>query len=220
VYEKHPADIVVGRVLLWWQALQPPDWMSERVESLLSGFDIGDEIKEIGLGGVGANFSFHRRVIDTIGQFRPGLDRIGTRLLGGGEIDFMMRAFSHGLRSFYSPQATVKHWVAPQRLTEDYIRGVAFGIAQGAVFMKPKFGLAQIARALLGHFLLICRNWPAERWAALRRNEKRRIDRLILRRLGQGGFVAALERIFGRSPVNLMPEAPKRVDGVPSIPSS
>ena len=146
VYDSEPADIVGGRVLLWWDAVSPPTWMCKDFETMLSGSDHGEDVFEVPSKGMfcmlGANFSFSRETLAKVGSFRPGLDRTGKSLLAGGETEFLLRAREAGLRMFYAPRACVKHWVAPHRIESKYLHRLAFDAGRTGVFLtqpKPKW---------------------------------------------------------------------------------
>jgi GT2 family glycosyltransferase len=138
VYREYPADLVGGRVHLWWEAVQPPPWMFPGLEIMLSGFDLGDEVKELREPiAISANMAIHRRAVDRIGGFPPDLDRRGKCLMGGGETDLQQRAMSAGFRLFYAPGPWVKHWVAPHRLGRPYLHRLAFDFGRTAALMRP-----------------------------------------------------------------------------------
>jgi succinoglycan biosynthesis protein ExoM len=57
-----------------------------------------------------------KSVFDAVGAFDVN------RLCGGSDSDFFLRARSGGMELYYTPHAIVRHRVAPNRLTEEYIR--------------------------------------------------------------------------------------------------
>ena len=195
-YDRHGADLVGGRIDLWWEAVPRPDWLPKMADSLLSGNDLGDEVQVLSgsTGMVGANFSFRRAVYDHIGGFRPGLDRVGTQLLGGGETDFAQRALAAGFRAVYSPAARLKHWVAPERLTAAYLTGVARGNGTSRVLMKPALPTAAAARTLAGHAWLAVSNGLAIPWATLRGDRRAQLVRRCRCAVGRGGLRGVVQR--------------------------
>ena len=203
VYETRPAQLVGGKVTLWWQAVQRPQWMSDEVEELLTRMDHGGEVKELtgAHEAVGANFSFRREVYDALGGFTPGLDRTGKTLLAAGEFDFITRALAKGFRMFYAPGAALRHWVAPHRVGDAYLGGVAYGNGMSQVFMKPRFGPKEVARQVAGRSWLIARYGLPEAWAALRGDRREMMRNRVFRKTGTGGLAATVKRLAGRSPV-------------------
>ena len=71
---------------------------------------------------IGANMSFRRSTLATIGPFSHGIGRIGTRPLGGEETELAIRArrASDGGRIVYEPLARVNHRVPAARGTARY----------------------------------------------------------------------------------------------------
>lgn len=152
-FEQRPeADIVAGKLILCWDAVKRPDWMTSRSEYLLSCIDYGEEILELHRGGqaVTANFAMRRRVVDTIGKFSIGLGRTGDAVLAGEDTDFFARALRAGFRMFYTPAAGARHWVAPHRITSQYLGSAAYGNGLARPFLYPEFslgfGLLQLAK--------------------------------------------------------------------------
>jgi glycosyltransferase involved in cell wall biosynthesis len=208
VYRSCPADMVGGRVYLWWEAVQPPPWMSDIVEDRISSNDQGDAVREYDGGklAIGANISFRRKVFETVGLFRHGLDRTGTSLLGGGETELVDRAVKAGLRMFYAPKAVVKHWVAPERIESKYLSRVSFGAGQTAIFRLPRFGAPDVMYHLAGRTSRLVRHGLLELWAAARGDRKTAIANRMHRVQAMGGFAGIWQRLRGRSPV--IPDEP------------
>jgi GT2 family glycosyltransferase len=206
-YRETDADIVGGRVELWWEAVRRPDWIGPEMDFVLSGTAPGDATVELHrpMGIIGANFTLRRRVVERIGGFAQGVDRRGGELLGGGEIEFLYRALGAGFRAAYAPRALVKHWVAPDRIEPDYLTRVAYNIGMGNVYIKPSFGPAQVARQFLGRPYLIVRHGAGELFARARGDRRGWIHHRAARMVGQGGLVATVRRLSGRSPRGAAP---------------
>ena len=203
VYDERPADLVGGRVELWWEAVERPAWVTPTVEGLLSRKSNGPVVKELhsGSDAIGANMSFRRSVYNAVGGFREGLDRTGRVLLGGGETDFMDRAVRAGLRLFYAPDCVVKHWVAPHRVGDKYLTDVSYQLGRSQVFAKDRFGPGPIVRCLAGRAGMVAGHGAGELWAKVRGDEAARVRHRLRRRIGAGGLAAAAQRLAGRSPV-------------------
>lgn len=194
VTAEHKADYLGGHVELWWEAVERPAWLTQDMEWMLSNNEGGPEPYRLAaVGGlVGANFAVRRMVFDRIGLFRPDLDRVGGRLLGGGESEFVQRAVAAGFAGYYAPRMSVKHWVAPHRLSEAYLTGVSAGYGAARVRMKPTWGLGTAARSLLGHLYLVV--WHG--LAALVGGPGA-IRQSCLGAAGRGGLTAAWLRTVG-----------------------
>lgn len=149
MYQNPAVAMVAGRAELWWEAVARPMWLTPLMEMALSGLDLGPVPFEMGSpDAVGANFSFRRTVFTDVGPFRIDLDRVGKQLLGGGETYFIREARKRGHKLFYSPNASVKHWVAPHRIEAAYLEGVTFGSSYANVIMKERYGPMDAARSI------------------------------------------------------------------------
>jgi glycosyltransferase involved in cell wall biosynthesis len=196
IYHNEHVDLVQGKVTLWFNTVTRPSWMTDSIAGLLSYTDFGSEITELTSFGsvVGANLSFRRHVWERLGGFASGLDRTGSRLIGGGDVEFVQRASRNGMRVFYSPRAAVRHRVAPHRVKLDYLCAVASGNAESRVFIRPSLSLARICRSIVGNVYLLalhaCLCWLSE----LRRDEAAKMWHHILIASAFGG----LRGIFGR----------------------
>ena len=201
VYEGYPADLVGGRVELLWEAVERPAWFAPRHEKLLARKDHGAAVVELHRRGdvVGANMSFRREVFDALGGFRPGLDRSGSNLLGGGDIEFTQRALQRGFRVFYAPRAVVWHWVSPDRITGRYLAATAYGQGEARVYIDPKPSAWRAVRAAASGAVLFSNNVFAGWWHALRRDRRGVMDARVRRSFGRGKVAASL-RYLARRP--------------------
>lgn len=200
VAEKHAADFLGGHVELWWEAVERPAWLTRDMEWMLSNNEGGSDVYRLGPTGglVGANFAVRRAVVDKVGPFRPDLDRVGDRLLGGGESEFVQRAVRAGFAGYYAPGMSVKHWVAPHRVSPAYLTGVSAGYGYARVLMKPDWGPRAAARAVLGHLYLAARHGLAGLAGG-----PSAIGHRCLAAAGRAGLSAAVRRAAtGRSPVS------------------
>ena len=98
-YQSSNADIVGGKVKLWWEELERPIWMSQFTEALLSHKDNGNEVKELkhAYEIVGANFSFHKRILEKVAPFNTSLGRNASSLLAGEEKRLHLTSFGSWL---------------------------------------------------------------------------------------------------------------------------
>jgi glycosyltransferase involved in cell wall biosynthesis len=205
MYRDPRAAMVAGRVELWWEAVRRPSWLTPLMEMSLSSLELGDRPFEMKRpDAVGANFSFRRSVYDEVGPFRTDLDRVGNQLLGGGETYFIREAQKRGHALFYSPDARVKHWVAPHRVDAAYLAGTTFGSSYANVIMKERYGLADATRSVLlgtGRMLAFL---PVKLWANLTGNAGLRIHAATRQAAGRGQILGALARLRN-GPLNPQP---------------
>lgn len=199
VYQDYPADLLGGKIELWWAAVDPPSWVGPSIESLLSVNDSGPQIKEV-LGPerlIGANFSFRRRIFETVGAFREDLGRIGQGLMAAEESEFVSRALKAGFRAFYTPEASVKHWVAPHRISIPYLYHLAKGKGASRVLAKPRWGIYVAARAFVGHSYLVLRHGTSAGVCRVLGREKQMVWHLMKLAAGVGGLQGVWQRVRG-----------------------
>ncbi len=197
-FSQHPADVIGGRVDLWWEEVERPDWLPDSAMGILSSNQLGDAVVELKepWGVIGANFAFTRRIFDLVGGFRPGLDRVGSGLMGGGESEFVLRVQLAGHRVFYMPEVKVKHWVSAERLSKKYLTGVAYGGGVSRVLMKPSFSYKKFIRSLVGHTWLLIHNNVKLPMAKIRKDQKAILTYQIGASVGRGGLAGLYKRFF------------------------
>ena len=149
LHHSQAADIVASRVLLDWDGGRP-EWLTRRLERILPANDLGDDVFEIRSRGdvLGTSFSFRRRAFERLGGFREDLGRSGSGLMGGEEVDFVQRAISAGMRVFYAPGSVVRHVMASERMTPDYLCAYARGQAMTRIFIDPGMSRSRALRKL------------------------------------------------------------------------
>lgn len=192
--------VVGGRVELWWQAVQRPDWLPKKYEWLLAGHDGGDEVRELdGPHLFGANFSFRREVFDRAGPFRKDLGRKGNSLGTLEESVFMSGAIRAGYRIFYTPHAHVKHWVLPERVNQKWFEKLLYVNARQRVRTYDGINAVRWIKWIVGgsaRFVL----YGILRLALLPFGDR---EPLLLARIGcadgLGTLVGVRDRLLGRS---------------------
>lgn len=190
------ADLFAGRIDLWWEAVERPDWLTPGMAMLLSCLDRGPapiDLAEPDL--VGANFAFTRRAYEQLGPFREDIDRIGSALLGGGETFFAREALRRGMRIRYLPGMFVRHWVAPHRIEPPYLCAVSMGNAISILLMKERYGLPQFARTCAIGLLRIVGHGVLLPLAALSGNRGRAIHHRVRIAIGKGQLIGAWRRL-------------------------
>jgi glycosyltransferase involved in cell wall biosynthesis len=198
-FREYPADLVGGRVELWWRDLERPNWFNEELESVMARKAHGDQVCELQnfSGAVTANLAMRREVFQSVGEFRLDLERRRNRMGSFEDMEFLQRAKAKGFRMFYHPRAEVKHYVDPQRISKEYLSGMPFGTGMTRVFMKEKFGPSVAFRALLGHTYLILRHGSGEIISTLRGDARTGWKHRVHRMVGMGGLQGAVLRLLG-----------------------
>jgi glycosyltransferase involved in cell wall biosynthesis len=198
VYNRYPADIVGGKVDLWWAAVTRPEWLDPDLEGFLSRLDHGDEVIELFAPKsiVGANFSLRRKILAATGPFRADLGRVGTNLMSTEDTEFCDRAIEQGARMFYAPSMHLKHWVAPQRVTVEYLMGVSRGFTKGRLQAKPHFGPKQFLRSFFGNIYRVARYETTRWYARLRSDRMLEVASLVRRAGAEAGIATAVRRVL------------------------
>jgi GT2 family glycosyltransferase len=197
VYDAYPADIVGGPVSLWWGAVERPDWFDPQLDSHLGYLNWGDQVIEMFHPKkriVGANFSFNRAVFDKIGPFRTDLGRVGRGMMATEETEFCDRALRQGARMFYAPRMALKHWVAPQRATLDFLVKAARGSTAGRMRAKDPFGVRQFSWSFFGNAYLMVRYELARWFAKLSGDRRAEVTCTVMRESSAAGAAECLRR--------------------------
>jgi glycosyltransferase involved in cell wall biosynthesis len=116
---------VGGKVDPIWEAPRPL-WLTDRIAHALTIVDWSPEAKVITNldeeWPVGANMAARKQVFEAVGGFEPDLDRIGRRLLSGGDVYFARKAQGLGYRCEYHPAVRVSHRTTASRLQKSWFR--------------------------------------------------------------------------------------------------
>lgn len=152
VYENHGADLVTGRIDLWWEEIAEPDWLTPNMRLGLGQHHMGDRIERLkSADAFAANLSFTRRVYEVAGPFRTDIGRVGTKRMAGEETVFAQRAMDAGLKFFFTPFGIVDHWVPRSSIESDFFERSTNAGAMSLVLTVPKLGVAGYVRhALMG----------------------------------------------------------------------
>lgn len=197
VFQNHSADIVAGKVLLWWEAVEKPKWWTDRLSSLLSTVDFGDEVVVLKQPSqfVGANFAFRAELAENIGNFDTTLGRIGSAMLAGEETDFLERAFHTGYQGRYAPRAEIRHWVPPERIEPRYLISAARGRGYSSILLKPAMSPVAWLRSCAGHTKLMFVDGLLAYVDKILRKPDGGLNHRVRFEVGRGGLTALLGRL-------------------------
>lgn len=149
-FRGHDAAAVGGRAYLLYPAARP-EWISDSDEIFLSKVDLGPNPVQAAPGRLfGLNLAIKRSWLDRVGPFRTDLDRIGTCLLSGGEVELLKRIDRAGGALWYEPRAAVGHRVAPERLTRDWFLKRHYWAARTSIRVAPEPRRRSLWRSLRG----------------------------------------------------------------------
>jgi glycosyltransferase involved in cell wall biosynthesis len=130
--EKRPdAGGFGGRVILDW--VTPPPSYLRSIGWCFAEQDHGDATVEIdNLVGAGMVLS-RKALLDAGWPDRVILqDRVGTKLISGGDVEMVQRVKLAGHRLWYVPGCVLRHRIAPARMTRKHVLTLAHGLGSGA----------------------------------------------------------------------------------------
>jgi glycosyltransferase involved in cell wall biosynthesis len=112
---------VGGEVEAIWEAPRPV-WLSNSMLSLLTILSWGESPKFLQAPQflAGANFAFTKDLLEEVGGFVAGLDRIGNKMLSNGDVMIERAVEKQGFLCYYHPQISVRHHIPATRLTQKW----------------------------------------------------------------------------------------------------
>lgn len=127
-----------------------PKWMSKHLLPLVAALDMGNNIIEFKKRKfpIGANMAYRATVFKKYGLFDVTLGRRGDGLEGGDEKDLIFRIKANE-KVYYVPNVSVDHIIPDKRLSMEYIKGMAIGVATSEIKRLKKEG----AKGVIGKFL-------------------------------------------------------------------
>jgi glycosyltransferase involved in cell wall biosynthesis len=173
--QAHPeAGGIGGRVILDWE-VPPRDYVGP------FGFCFAEQN-----GGdqdcivdnlAGAGMVLRRSALVESGWLdRPLLaDRVGKRLISGGDAEMAQRVHAAGYSLWFTPGAVLRHRIPPSRTTRQYLFRINFALGKSEALVSA---------------LMWPRNW--ESWHAMTKVRRRRWRQIVVR-----GFFDALRRRLG-----------------------
>ncbi len=134
-FGKQDVQLVGGKCLPMWEG-RPPDWVEalwiRRRDAVMLPYysivDLGDRGMPMDPNYIwGLNFSIRKRALYDLGGFHPDcVPPAYQRYQGDGETGLTVKARARGFKAYYSPGAALRHVVARQRLTYDYMESRQF----------------------------------------------------------------------------------------------
>ncbi len=132
-FQRWPEATLLGGTISPWFEGTPPRWLQRiwrRVSSAFAIREFGDDVAPLSetnlpYGNWAARTSELRRY-----PYNPHLGRNAGSLLGGEEVDVILRLLSDGAKGYWIPQARVRHLVPKSRQTVDYLRAYFRGLGE------------------------------------------------------------------------------------------
>lgn len=147
---------VGGKTYPIWEGHRP-EWLPDDLLPALSVVDWSEKphfMTELSAEWiVGTNIAFPREVLQALGGFVPGLDRVGTKLLSGGDVFLERQILEAGYPCFYDPQISVGHHIMQSRLQKSWflqrfywqgISDAAMQTLKGKLSPRRRFSLAAL----------------------------------------------------------------------------
>jgi glycosyltransferase involved in cell wall biosynthesis len=140
-----PASIG-GPIYPLWE-IPRPEWITPIMETLFTMLDGGDTPRWFNEDEYpwGANVIYRRDALEEAGGFCEQLGRKGQSLLSGEETLLNATLKSKGEKFYYSPQASVLHWVPKQRINptwlvqRSYWQGYSVALVDSIVGKSPLY---------------------------------------------------------------------------------
>jgi len=116
-----------GRVVLDWE--EPPPAYVNSYRYAFAEQDHGAALQRVEWL-VGAGMVVNRAALERSGWVRKQLlqDRIGTRLVSGGDMEIALRIASAGLDLWYVPNCVLRHFIPRSRTSVGYLRRLIRGL--------------------------------------------------------------------------------------------
>jgi glucosyl-dolichyl phosphate glucuronosyltransferase len=121
--EVHPQPVSVGGPIYPLWEIPKPEWITPIMETLFTILDGGNTPRWFQENEYpwGANVVYRRDALENAGGFSEQLGRKGQNLLSGEEWLLNTALTAKGEKFYYSPQASVQHWVPKERINPEWL---------------------------------------------------------------------------------------------------
>ena len=163
----HPKPVIVGGPIYPLWEIPRPDWITPTLETLFTTLDGGDVPRWFDENEYpwGANVIYRRDALEKAGGFCEQLGRKGQSLLSGEETMLNVTLKAQGEGFYYSPQASVSHWVPKERINPDWLvrrsywQGYSVALVDSIVGKSPLYqrlsSTAKLLKRILGLIPLV-----------------------------------------------------------------
>jgi glycosyltransferase involved in cell wall biosynthesis len=145
---EHPeCGAMGGKVILDWET--PPPAYFHAFEYSYAAQERGEAPKEVDcLAGAGMIVS--RRALAECGWLEGQwmTDRVGKRLVSGGDVEMALRLGSTGRALWYYPGCRLQHVIPARRISPPYLRRLNYGLGMSQTFADAMSGPSSFARWL------------------------------------------------------------------------
>lgn len=174
MYAEHGADLVTGKIELWWERGSPPagaEGLTRSMREALGEHDRGgkEPVRLEEPCAYAANFSFRRAVFEKAGPFRTDIGRSGSAgRLAHEETVLARNAMRAGFSFWWSPRAVVKHWAPESSLRGDFFARSAYWGSVSSVLTAEPFGAGAAAGIAVKSPVRMALCAARRAWAAVR----------------------------------------------------
>ncbi len=175
-FERHPDAAFFGGPIEPLFEGQPPRWLADDWRLVADAYalrDFGSQELPLTTDRLpfGANYAV-RTAEQRAHSYNPMLGRRGAQMTAGEETEVLLALLAEGCTGWWTPAASVKHFIPTQRQTEEYLRSFHEGIGrylgerdarQGAVTPVTRL-YAQLRKWAALARLPISRRLPGPRW--------------------------------------------------------
>jgi cellulose synthase/poly-beta-1,6-N-acetylglucosamine synthase-like glycosyltransferase len=141
---------VGGPSILDYQGQKIPPWLHGDLPGLLSSYALPyskpTQVSRWDQFPLSCNMAIRRSLFTDLGFFRTDLDRSGKQVLAAGDTEMADRINKAGWKVMYTPDALVRHIVAPERLDKKHIYRIGQGLAESHIILTSDPSLPMIAR--------------------------------------------------------------------------
>ena len=158
-------EFIGGPYLANWVS-PAPDWLPPGYHAVIGAIPAKQRSPidpDFGANLMGGNAVFRRQVFDRVGLYSTRLGRSGKGLLCEEDADMQRRLEAAHVFGMHVPDLTIRHYIAPERLTRSYHRRWVYwrGASQGVldrerpdrsiqyIFGIPRYRFGQAVRGLL-----------------------------------------------------------------------
>ena len=139
-FAQYPTTAIFGGPITAWFDVTPPAWLRTVLPEVGGAFavrdlDARDEAITATFLPFGANMAFRADVLHA-DTFNPRLGRVGEAMIGGDETAVILDLLTRGHTGRWVPDATVRHYIPPDRQTTRYLRRFYAGLAETTARMS------------------------------------------------------------------------------------
>ena len=170
-----PAAVFFGGPVDPWFPVTPPAWLKKNFEIFAGAYAVRTmppgtfTLNDRKALPFGANFASRREACVDL-RFDPYLGRKGQDMIGGEEVSFLGRLLDQGQTGAWVETARVRHYIARDRLSRQYLWDFYYGKGQSRVRMSRDVNTTSLRQLQRKYWKTKFKIWTGslrqgERWA-------------------------------------------------------